>query len=71
MGSDEPVFVYLAVSESTLLRRAADRVGHFAGADLVPSQLATLELGDDVLVVDGEQPLEQVVDAVLAEVEGG
>jgi gluconokinase len=71
VGSDEPVFVYLAVSESTLLRRAADRVGHFAGADLVPSQLATLELGDDVLVVDGEQPLEQVVDAVLAEVEGG
>jgi gluconokinase len=71
VGPDEPVFVYLAVSESTLLRRAADRVGHFAGADLVPSQLATLELGDDVLVVDGEQPLEQVVDAVLAEVEGG
>jgi gluconate kinase len=46
------------------------RVGHFAGADLVPSQLATLELGDDVIVVDGEQPVDQVVDAVLAAVAG-
>jgi gluconokinase len=69
-GPGEPEFVYLAVSEPTLVRRAAGRTGHFAGADLVPSQLATLELGDDVVVVDGEQPLDQVVETVLAAVAG-
>jgi gluconokinase len=70
VADDDPEFVYLAVSEATLERRLGGRVGHFAGADLVPSQLATLELGDDVIVVDGEQPVDQVVDAVLAAVAG-
>jgi gluconokinase len=71
LGDGEPKFVYLAVSEPTLVQRVAARTGHFAGADLVPSQLATLELGDDVVVVDGEQPPDRVVDAVLAAVADG
>jgi gluconokinase len=71
VGVGGPEFVYLAVSEPTLVRRLAGRAGHFAGADLLPSQLATLELGDDVTVVDGEQPVDQVVEAVLAAVASG
>jgi gluconokinase len=69
VGEGEPQFVYLAVSEATLVRRLSARAGHFAGADLVPSQLATLELDDDVIVVDGEHPLDSVADAVLAAVD--
>jgi gluconokinase len=34
-----------------LAERLRSRVGHYAGVDLLPSQLATLELGDDVLAV--------------------
>lgn len=66
VGAGVPVFVYLAVSEPTLVRRLEARAGHFAGADLVPSQLATLELDDDVVVVDAEQPVDSVIEAVLA-----
>jgi carbohydrate kinase (thermoresistant glucokinase family) len=70
-GVRSSVFVYLAVSEPTLTARLAARTGHFAGADLLSSQLATLELGDDVVAVDGELPIAEVVDAVLAAVAGG
>jgi gluconokinase len=46
-----------------LLERIANRRGHFAGTDLLDSQLATLELGDDVKAVDTTRPLEEVVAA--------
>jgi gluconokinase len=37
------VFVYLKGDEALLRKRLSDRRGHFAGADLLASQLATLE----------------------------
>jgi gluconate kinase len=46
-----------------LLERITNRRGHFAGTDLLDSQLATLELGDDVKAVDTTRPLEEVVAA--------
>ena len=44
-------FVFLDVDASVLAARLRSRVGHFAGVDLLPSQLAALELSDDVLPV--------------------
>ncbi len=59
-------FVVLDVDSVTLASRLATRSEHFAGAGLLPSQLATLELGDDVVRVDAAGGSDQVADAVLA-----
>ena len=64
-GLDNVVFVYLAVSEDVLAGRLRSRAGHYAGVELLASQLATLELGDDLIAVDGELPPEEVADEVL------
>ena len=64
-GLHDLLFVQLTVSEPVLAARLGSRAGHFAGADLLPSQLATLELGDDVIAVDGELPPEAVADEVV------
>jgi gluconokinase len=45
-------FVYLSTPPSVLAERAAIRHGHFAGPQLIPSQLAALETPDDALTVD-------------------
>ncbi len=50
-GVDGLRFVFLDVDANVLAERLRSRVGHYAGVDLLPSQLATLELGDDVLAV--------------------
>jgi gluconokinase len=59
-------FVDLDVDPATLERRLETRTGHFAGVDLLPSQLATLELGDDVVRVDATGTPDEVADRVLA-----
>ncbi|KAK4188878.1 putative gluconokinase [Podospora australis] len=55
-------FVFLDASEETLTKRAAERKGHFAGANLVHSQFEALERPDenekDVVVVNVEGSLE-------------
>ncbi len=58
-------FVELDVDADTLAHRLAARTGHFAGADLLPSQLATLELGDDVVRIDATGTPDEVADRVL------
>jgi len=64
-GLDNVLVVQLTVSEDVLATRLSSRAGHYAGAELLPSQLATLELGDDLIAVDGELPPEVVADEVL------
>ena len=64
-GVPELTFVDLEVDPETLAHRLAARTGHFAGADLLPSQLATLELGDDIVRVDGTGSPDDVADRVL------
>ena len=64
-GLDDVLFVHLTVSEDALASRLGSRTGHYAGAELLPSQLATLELGDDLIAVDGELPPQEVADEVL------
>jgi gluconokinase len=58
-------FVELDVDAATLARRLAARTGHFAGAELLPSQLATLELGDDVVRVRATGTPDEVAERVL------
>jgi carbohydrate kinase (thermoresistant glucokinase family) len=64
-GIGPVTFVNLSVRGDTLLSRLRDRMDHFAGPELVPSQLETLDLGDDTVTVDGEQGPEAVADAVM------
>ena len=64
-GDLEVRFVALLVPEDVLATRLAPRPGHFAGTDLLASQLATLELDESVVHVDGARPIDEVVDDVV------
>ena len=66
---DGLVFVLLEVDPDELARRLAGRRGHFASVQLLPSQLATLERGDDLLQIDAQPPPEVVATRVLAAIE--
>jgi gluconokinase len=50
-------FIALVAPREVLAERLAARHGHFAGPALLDSQLATLELGDDVITVDATEPV--------------
>ena len=66
-GVRDVAFVALVAPPEVLRERIADRRGHFAGTNLLDSQLATLELDDDVKTVDTTKPLDEVVaDAMRA-----
>lgn len=56
-------FVFLDAPEEVLTRRAGERHGHFAGANLVRSQFESLERpGEDegdVFTVDVDRPMEE------------
>ena len=67
-GVSHAAFVALVAPRDVLRERIAHRRGHFAGTDLLDSQLATLELGDDVTIVDATKPLEDVVAAARSAV---
>jgi gluconokinase len=58
-------FVYLDVDADRVVERLRARSGHYAGVDLLPSQLATLELGDDVVRVPADGTPGEVASAVL------
>jgi gluconokinase len=67
-GVADVAFVALVAPRDVLMERIADRRGHFAGTDLLDSQLATLELDDDVQIVDATKPFEEVVAAARSAV---
>jgi gluconokinase len=56
--------VYLRVSRLLLRERLAARTSHFAGVPLLESQLALLEEPQNALVLDGSEPVEQLVQAI-------
>jgi gluconokinase len=56
-------FLALVAPPGVLERRLESRPAHFAGPALLPSQLDTLELGDDVIEIDATRS----VTAVTAE----
>lgn len=54
-------FVYLHADEATLRERLAHRTGHYAGPQLLASQLDTLEEPRDALWVDASRPPAEIV----------
>jgi gluconokinase len=67
-AGDDICFVFLAVTQSEVERRIALRAGHFMGAAMIESQFAALERPNgepDVIVLDGSQPLSDIVAQAL------
>ncbi len=58
--------VYLRGDPRLLAERLAGRQGHFFKPGLLQSQLDTLEEPKDAIVVDIDQPVEAIVDFLLA-----
>ncbi|MBE0434732.1 MAG: gluconokinase [Methylomicrobium sp.] len=57
-------FVFLSCSRESLYRRLTTRQGHFLGAELLDSQLATFEPANDILLIDSEQAVDTLVESI-------
>ncbi|KGI78026.1 gluconokinase [Oleiagrimonas soli] len=68
-GHEDVLFVYLHCSRERLAQRLADRRGHFMSADLLDSQLATLEAPlsppERALRLEIERPAQELVRDVV------
>ncbi len=62
---DNVIFVYLKGDEKTIWERLSSRKGHFAGADLLESQLETLEEPENVLSVDISKQPEDITNFII------
>ncbi len=58
------VFVWLDVPRDELEERMTQRRDHFMPPSLLDSQLAALEVPEDAIRVDGDGPVDEVVDRV-------
>ena len=61
--------VHLTSSKELLMERLATREGHFAGANLLPSQLETLELlsaDEDGIEMSADADLEAIVERITS-----
>ncbi|MEM9550504.1 MAG: gluconokinase, GntK/IdnK-type [Pseudomonadota bacterium] len=71
-GARAPVsFLFLSGSREVLLQRMTTRPGHFMPVSLLDSQLQTLEppqSDERAITVDIDQPLEQLVDGLVARI---
>jgi gluconokinase len=59
-------FVHLTAPPAVLHERLTSRPGHFMSAALLDSQLHDLEPPENALVVDAREPVERVVDRIVA-----
>jgi len=64
IDAEAVAFVYLRASLSVLLERLKHRQGHFMKADMLKSQLETLEEPGNALCVDAAEPPEQLVQEI-------
>jgi len=60
-------FIYLKGNQNIFRKRLGDRKGHYAGADLLDSQLQTLEEPDHALTLDIIDTPETIVGKILRE----
>jgi 6-phosphogluconolactonase len=71
LGKGIPVaWVYLMATPALLRSRLRLRRGHFMKAEMLASQLETLEEPSDALVVDVSNPPAEIVERILAELRG-
>ena len=61
------VFVYLKGEKKLLRKRLLDRKGHYAGSNLLDSQLGTLEEPQDALTLDISSTPEVLVGEIIKE----
>ena len=65
-GLDDVRFVLLTGDPELIASRIAHRHGHFAGTDLLPSQIATLEVPADAVTVHIGAPPEVIAERAIA-----
>lgn len=65
-GLPDVAFVMLTAPPAVLRDRVARRTGHFAGAELVDSQLETLEPPANALTVDARHGVDEIVATICA-----
>jgi carbohydrate kinase (thermoresistant glucokinase family) len=63
-SSNEVKFIYLEVSQEELVRRLNTRNNHYMPASLLDSQLATLELSEEVITVNGELSITELINQI-------
>ncbi len=61
------VFIYLKGDKGTLIKRLNQRGGHYAGVDLLDSQLESLEEPQDALTLDISSTPEVLVGEIIKE----
>ena len=64
-GLDQVRFLLLTGDPELIRQRIAARIGHFAGPDLLPSQLDTLEIPADAVTVNVDAEPDVVVQRAL------
>lgn len=69
-GLPDVRFVVLTGDAELLRKRLAQRKGHYFGPDLLASQLATLEIPDDGIIVPIDETPEQSTERALAGLRG-
>lgn len=64
-NKEKIIFVYLKGDKNTILKRLTSRKGHFAGTELLESQLKTLEEPEDVISFDISKKPEVIADSII------
>lgn len=62
----ELIFFLLDVPEAELLRRLGARKGHFAGPELLRSQLAAMDGAEEAVRLDGTEAIPLIVQRIVA-----
>jgi gluconokinase len=67
--NEKITFVYLKGDRNTIIKRLGSREGHFAGTQLLESQLQTLEEPEGVLTCDISRQPEVITDYIIEKLE--
>jgi gluconokinase len=67
--NEKIIFVYLKGNKNTISKRLASREGHFAGTELLESQLQTLEEPEGVITCDISREPEVISDYIIEKLE--
>ena len=68
-NKEQIIFVYLKGDKNTISKRLASRKGHFAGTQLLESQLRTLEEPEGVITADISKRPEVIADSIIEKLE--
>jgi len=67
LGNSGIIFVHLKGDFDLIYSRMQDRPGHYMKAEMLHSQLETLEEPDDALVIDIGQNLDSITEEIIAQ----